>query len=211
MVAHHEVIPFGHHGRTEVVVAAELGRDEPVVHRDVVHVDAPVDDAHGQHAIEELHAVVAVPCWLNQPRAQLEGARIASQLAATGDERSPLFGAGNAGVVARDGRLFRRDDESRSESYGDILARAGLAEIEARGNGAADPAAQTSYVMRAHGAVFAEVKVDPELALRSASARFRGRVESAERLATQAGAAWDELTPDDKLTYYAQARMNEPD
>ena len=46
---------------------------------------------------------------------------------ATGDERSPLFGAGNAGVIARDGRLYRRDDESRSESYADILARAGLA------------------------------------------------------------------------------------
>ena len=44
---------------------------------------------------------------------------------ATGDERSPLFGAGNAGVIARDGRLHRRDDESRSESYADILARAG--------------------------------------------------------------------------------------
>ena len=78
-------------------------------------------------------------------------------------ERSPLFGAGNAGVVARDGRLFRRDDESRSESYADILARAGLAEIEARGKGAADPAAQSAYAMHAHGAVFAEVKVDPDL------------------------------------------------
>ena len=82
---------------------------------------------------------------------------------ATNDERSPLFGAGNAGVIARDGRLFRRDDESRSESYGDILARAGLAEIEARGTGAPDPAAQEHYAMHAHGAVFAEVKVDPEL------------------------------------------------
>jgi xanthine dehydrogenase YagR molybdenum-binding subunit len=93
------------------------------------------------------------------------GAAVIGKLAelATGDERSPLFGAGNTGVVARDGRLFRRDDESRGESYGDILARAGLAEIEARGNAAADPAAQTSYAMRAHGAVFAEVKVDPDL------------------------------------------------
>jgi xanthine dehydrogenase YagR molybdenum-binding subunit len=93
------------------------------------------------------------------------GANVIAKLAelATGDQRSPLFGAGNAGVVARDGRLHRRDDESRSESFGDILARAGLAEIEARGNGAMDPAAQTNYAMRAHGAVFAEVKVDPDL------------------------------------------------
>src|ERR1700726_1360160 len=41
---------------------------------------------------------------------------------ALGGERSPRFGAGNPGVVARRGRLFRRDDESRSESYAEILA-----------------------------------------------------------------------------------------
>ena len=82
---------------------------------------------------------------------------------ATGDARSPLFGAGNAGVVAREGRLHRRDDEARSESYADILARAGLTEIEGHGTGAAEPAAQDKYAMHAHGAVFAEVKVDPEL------------------------------------------------
>ena len=93
------------------------------------------------------------------------GAAVIAKLAdlATGDERSPLFGAGNAGFVARDGRLFRRDDDSRSESYGDILNRAGLAQIEASGKSAADPAAQAHYAMHAHGAVFAEVKVDPDL------------------------------------------------
>ena len=93
------------------------------------------------------------------------GADVIAKLAdlAMGDERSPLFGAGNAGVVARGGRLFRRDDESRSESYAEILARAGVAEIEGRGKSAADPAAQSNYAMHAHGAVFAEVKVDPEL------------------------------------------------
>jgi xanthine dehydrogenase YagR molybdenum-binding subunit len=82
---------------------------------------------------------------------------------ATNDERSPLFGAGNAGVIARGGRLFRRDDESRSESYAEILARAGRAELEGRGSSAADPATQERYAAHAHGAVFAEVKVDPEL------------------------------------------------
>jgi len=93
------------------------------------------------------------------------GAAVIARLAelAAGDERSPLFGSGNAGVVARGGRLFRRDDESRSESYADILGRAGLHEIDARGKSAADPAAQSVYAMHAHGAVFAEVKVDPDL------------------------------------------------
>jgi xanthine dehydrogenase YagR molybdenum-binding subunit len=92
------------------------------------------------------------------------GANVIAKLAdlATGDRRSPLFGAGNAGIVARDGRLHRRDDETRSETYADILARAGRDEIEGQGSSAADPAAQAAYAMHAHGAVFAEVKVDPD-------------------------------------------------
>jgi xanthine dehydrogenase YagR molybdenum-binding subunit len=93
------------------------------------------------------------------------GADVIARLAdlATDDHRSPLFGAGNAGVVARSGRLFRRDDENRSESYVDILGRAGLAQIEGHGTSAADQAAQKDYAMQAHGAVFAEVTVDPDL------------------------------------------------
>ncbi len=92
------------------------------------------------------------------------GGNVIAKLAdlATGDERSPLFGSGNAGVIARGGRLHRRDDEAQSESYADILTRAGEDEIEGRGTGAADPAAQSAYAMYAHGAVFAEVKVDPD-------------------------------------------------
>jgi Molybdopterin-binding domain of aldehyde dehydrogenase len=43
------------------------------------------------------------------------------------------------------------------------LARAGLAEIEGRGSAGGDPFAEKPYAMHAHGAVFAEVKVDPEL------------------------------------------------
>jgi xanthine dehydrogenase YagR molybdenum-binding subunit len=82
---------------------------------------------------------------------------------AMGDERSPLFGAGNAGVVARGGRLLRRDDETRGESYATILARAGLDEVEGLGTGATNPAAAERFAMHAHGAVFAEVRVDPEL------------------------------------------------
>ena len=82
---------------------------------------------------------------------------------ATGDERSPLFGAGNAGVIARDGRLVRRDDESRGEDITTILNRAGLDMIEGTGKGAGDPASLDTYAMHAHGAVFAEVKVDLDL------------------------------------------------
>ncbi len=93
------------------------------------------------------------------------GGAVIAKLAdlAMSDERSPLFGAGNAGVLARDGRLSRRDDAGRSESYADILVRAGLKEVEGHGTSGSDPAAQAAYAMHAHGAVFAEVKVDPDL------------------------------------------------
>jgi xanthine dehydrogenase YagR molybdenum-binding subunit len=97
------------------------------------------------------------------------GADVIARLAdlATNDTRSPLYGAGNAGVIARSGRLVRRDDPSRGESYADILGRAGLAQIEGRGTGGnpnpMEAHAQSDYAMHAHGAVFAEVKVDPDL------------------------------------------------
>ena len=101
------------------------------------------------------------PAW----RSHNAGADVIAKLAdlATNDSRSPLFGAGNAGVVARGGRLSRRDDESRSESYSDILGRAGRAEIEGQGASVANMGAPSTYAMHAHGAVFAEVKVDPDL------------------------------------------------
>ena len=42
-------------------------------------------------------------------------------------------------------------------------AAPGCAQIEGHGKSATDPAAQATYAMHAHGAVFAEVKVDPDL------------------------------------------------
>jgi len=82
---------------------------------------------------------------------------------AVNDRASPLYGAGNAGTVAENGRLARRDDPTRSENFSDILARAGKASVEAKGTGAGDPASRKTYAMHAHGAVYAEVKVDPDL------------------------------------------------
>jgi len=54
-----------------------------------------------------------------------------------------------------------------------------------------------------------KLKVDPELALRAAADRFRGRVEGAEGLAASEGADWNDLSPDDQIAYYARARLNE--
>ncbi len=54
-----------------------------------------------------------------------------------------------------------------------------------------------------------KLKVDPELALRAASERFRGRVESAAEHAARSGRDWNELSPDEQLAFYARARMHE--
>jgi uncharacterized protein YabN with tetrapyrrole methylase and pyrophosphatase domain len=54
-----------------------------------------------------------------------------------------------------------------------------------------------------------KLKVDPELALRAASDRFRGRVEGAEGLAASDGADWNDLGPEAQLAYYARARLAE--
>ena len=54
-----------------------------------------------------------------------------------------------------------------------------------------------------------KLKVDPELALRAASDRFRERVEGAEGLAASDGADWNDLGPDAQLAYYARARLSE--
>jgi nucleoside triphosphate diphosphatase len=54
-----------------------------------------------------------------------------------------------------------------------------------------------------------KLKVDPELALRSASARFRSRVQDAIDLAASEGGSWEDLAPEQQLTYYARARGSE--
>jgi MazG family protein len=48
-------------------------------------------------------------------------------------------------------------------------------------------------------------RVDPELALRDASARFRDGVILASELAASEGGSWDDLAFDDQLSYYARA------
>ena len=52
------------------------------------------------------------------------------------------------------------------------------------------------------------VNVDPELALRGATGRFRGRVELAERLAAEAGETWAELDLDGQERWYELAKAS---
>jgi MazG family protein len=51
--------------------------------------------------------------------------------------------------------------------------------------------------------------VDPELALRSAAERFRGRVTAGSELAASDGRSWNDLPPDEQLSYYARARLRD--
>ncbi|HET9074631.1 MAG TPA: nucleoside triphosphate pyrophosphohydrolase [Solirubrobacteraceae bacterium] len=53
-----------------------------------------------------------------------------------------------------------------------------------------------------------KMKVDPELALRAAADRFRGRVQAGVDLATAQGQTWNDLGPDEQLALYARARLS---
>ena len=74
-----------------------------------------------------------------------------------------LIGAGNIGVLPRGGRLVRRDDESRGERFADILTRAKQSEVIGEAKSMREPGNAEKFAMYSHGAVFAEVKVDPDL------------------------------------------------
>jgi XTP/dITP diphosphohydrolase/tetrapyrrole methylase family protein/MazG family protein/ATP diphosphatase len=56
-----------------------------------------------------------------------------------------------------------------------------------------------------------KLKVDPELALRSASLRFRSRVQAGIELAASEGISWEDLAAEQQLAYYARARLSEGD
>jgi XTP/dITP diphosphohydrolase/tetrapyrrole methylase family protein/MazG family protein/ATP diphosphatase len=55
-----------------------------------------------------------------------------------------------------------------------------------------------------------KLRVDPELSLRAAADRFRSRVSTGSELAASDGRSWNDLAPDEQLTYYVQARLAEP-
>ncbi len=54
-----------------------------------------------------------------------------------------------------------------------------------------------------------KMALDPELALRAAADRFRGRVQAGVDLAASHGQNWNDLAPDQQLAYYARARLSE--
>jgi XTP/dITP diphosphohydrolase/tetrapyrrole methylase family protein/MazG family protein/ATP diphosphatase len=89
-------------------------------------------------------------------------------------------------------------------------AREELAELEAATS--ADEAFQElGDVLFAVVNVARKLRVDPELALRAASDRFRSRITGAAELAASDGRSWNDLAATEQLAYYARARLIEGD
>jgi xanthine dehydrogenase YagR molybdenum-binding subunit len=75
------------------------------------------------------------------------------------DPKSPLHGARVVDIAAKDGKLFLIDAPGKSDSFADIVSRAGGQPVE--GMGSAEPGeSHTSMSQHSWGAVFAEVAVD---------------------------------------------------
>ena len=85
-----------------------------------------------------------------------------------------------------------------------------LAELELAGN-SDERFEELGDVLFAAVNVARKLKLDPELALRAASGRFKARVLAAGKLAASEGGSWDDLPPEEQLAYYARARLNEGD
>jgi MazG family protein len=115
------------------------------------------------------------------------------------------------------GPLYARKVQRRAASSGfdfpDVGAALGAARDELDELEAADtPQARFDEVGDALFAVVnvaRQLRVDPELALRAASERFRGRVTAAAELAASDGQNWNDLGPERQLGYYARARLTE--
>jgi XTP/dITP diphosphohydrolase/tetrapyrrole methylase family protein/MazG family protein/ATP diphosphatase len=109
-------------------------------------------------------------------------------------------------------RKLQRRVASTGFDMDDVPYEAVEAELEQLQDAASDRDAafrEVGDLLFAAVNVARKLKVDPELALRSASGRFRDVVEVAEDLAAKDGARWQDLTPERQLGYYAQARLQE--
>jgi xanthine dehydrogenase YagR molybdenum-binding subunit len=83
---------------------------------------------------------------------------------AVADDASPLSGADPASVRAEGGRLMLHDRPGTSETYGELMQRHRLTDVEALGNWT-PPSMDTPHGLLTFGAQFAEVAVDSELGL----------------------------------------------
>jgi xanthine dehydrogenase YagR molybdenum-binding subunit len=81
---------------------------------------------------------------------------------ALADRASPLHGAAESDVTVAEGRMALASNPRAGESYAALLARNGGRAVEATSN--SRPGAETQqYAMHSFGAVFTEVRIDPDL------------------------------------------------
>ena len=84
-----------------------------------------------------------------------------------------------------------------------------LEELEAAGTERDARFHEVGDVLFAAVNVARKLQVDPELALRAATDRFRGRVEARRGARRRGRRRLGRADPDEQLTYYAQARLND--
>jgi xanthine dehydrogenase YagR molybdenum-binding subunit len=136
------------------IAADALGLPFARVHVDIGDTDFPETPVSGgsQTAASTGPAVLAACSAVMTALTQI----------AVADHASPLFGADPADVRGVDGRLYLRSDRARGERYSAILRRRNRGPLEARGDAKPGPE-KDQYSMHSFGAVFAEVRVDPDL------------------------------------------------
>ena len=99
---------------------------------------------------------------------------------AIADAHSPLHGLAAERVAAANGWLASRDEASRRETYAAVIARNGGKPVE--GNATSNPGdAEHKFSFHSFGAVFADVRVDPELGT-IRLARLHGTYDIGRRL-----------------------------
>jgi MazG family protein len=113
--------------------------------------------------------------------------------------------------------LYARKVQRRAASSGfDFLgaeevveaAREELAEVEAAST-REERFHEVGDLLFAAVNIARKLHVDPELALRAAAERFRARVSAGSELAASDGRSWNDLPPDEQLSYYARARLRD--
>ena len=114
---------------------------------------------------------------------------------AINDPQSILHGAAESDVRASEGRLTLATKTPQGETYATLLARNGGQPVEATVSARPGPDSQ-QYSMHSFGAVFAEVRVDPDLAIvrvpRVVTAHAVGRILNAKTARSQivGGVVW---------------------
>jgi xanthine dehydrogenase YagR molybdenum-binding subunit len=121
----------------------------------------------GDTRLPESHPAIGSSTMANATAAVLLAANAAREkaveLALNGPD-APLAGAAAADVLVADGRLSLKG-ENRAISYAELLARNGLSDLVAEGDYAPLDEVDGPKAIFSFSAVFAEVRVDPDLGL----------------------------------------------